>query len=285
MRGTLRGPTRLHPLAAAILTCSVGGLDEAHARAALSWLAAFHAACWGADAAALGLWHPEGTYWHLHTRLEELPDIGREWAALKGAAHELDARLAATPFRSLCHGDFKTANLLFSDPGRGPVRCAAYDFQYCGSGSGMRDVAYLLASGLQVGVEWARECCSPRQVAGPAQPTVPAQSTAPRPTPTLQARLIQQPSGEEALLRHYHAELLAGLRALAAGGSSSQGGPVGDPASAAEAVERYGYADMYRDYQVALCDYTRWMAGWGWWGNASWAGARTRAFLAELCLA
>lgn len=44
-----------------------GTLDEPHARAALAWLAAFHAACWGADAQQLGLW-PEGCYWHLATR-------------------------------------------------------------------------------------------------------------------------------------------------------------------------------------------------------------------------
>ena len=49
----------------------MGGLDERHARAALSWLAAFHAACWGAQAAALGLWG-EACYWHLDTRCARL---------------------------------------------------------------------------------------------------------------------------------------------------------------------------------------------------------------------
>lgn len=43
------------------------GLDEAHVKAALRWLAAFHAACWGADAKRLGLWE-QGCYWHLETR-------------------------------------------------------------------------------------------------------------------------------------------------------------------------------------------------------------------------
>lgn len=41
---------------------------------------------------------------HPHCRLEELDDIGREWAALKRAAHQLDARLKASPWRTLCHG-------------------------------------------------------------------------------------------------------------------------------------------------------------------------------------
>ncbi|PRW55934.1 choline kinase [Chlorella sorokiniana] len=231
------------------------GLDEAHTKAALCWLAAFHAACWGADAKRLGLWE-QGCYWHLETRLEELDDIGREWHSLAAAAHELDRRLQATPFRTLCHGDFKTENMLFSDPSGGKssgsgseLEVAAYDFQYVGSGSGMKDVAYLFASGVQ-------------------------------------ARLVQQPAGEEALLRYYHAQLMEGLRELA--GSSSQGqqaAVIGDPAAAAEALQQYSYEAMFGDYQVALCDYVRWMAGWGFWGNSSWAQARARQFLGELGLA
>ena len=59
---TLPAPTTLPPPPR---SCST--LDEAHTRAALRWLAAFHAACWGADAAALGLWE-QGSYWRLHTR-------------------------------------------------------------------------------------------------------------------------------------------------------------------------------------------------------------------------
>lgn len=81
----------------------------------------------------------------LHCRLEELEEIGREWRALQAAAHELDRRLAQTPWRTLCHGDFKSANLQFSDSRSAPV-CAAVDFQYCGGGSGLKDVVYLLAS-------------------------------------------------------------------------------------------------------------------------------------------
>lgn len=229
---------------------SCGSLDEAHTKAALSWLAAFHAACWGADAAALGLWE-EGCYWHLSTRLEELEEIGREWRALQAAAHELDRRLAQTPWRTLCHGDFKSANLQFSDSRSAPV-CAAVDFQYCGGGSGLKDVVYLLAS-----------AASPRLVQG---------------------------GGEEALLRFYHAELMQGLRALAASGSSDANasggvGTVGCPAKAAQAVEGYTFEALQADWQLAVCDYVRFMAGWGFWGNTSWASARARECLAQLGLA
>eukprot|EP00887_Chlorella_sp_A99_P000427 scaffold17.g427.t1 len=204
-------------------------LDEAHARAALSWLGAFHAACWGADAAALGLW-PQGTYWHLETRQEELAKIGRDWCALQVAATEIDARLRATPFRTLVHG------------------------QYVGGGSGLSDVVYLLVSGVQ-------------------------------------GRLVQGDAAEEALLRHYHSELRVGLAALAArgGGGGGKGGgaaqPVGCPARAAEALENYGYEQLYADYRLAMLDYVRFMAGWGFWGtNTSWAERKARLFLQQLGL-
>lgn len=224
---------------------SCGSLDEAHTKAALSWLAAFHAACWGADAAALGLWG-EGCYWHLQTRLEELEEIGGEWRALQAAAHELDRRLQQTPWRTLCHGDFKSANLQFSDSRSSPV-CAAVDFQYCGGGSGLKDVAYLLASS--------------------ASPS------------------LLQGGGEEALLRFYHAELIERLRALAASGSGNGGAPVGCPSKAAQAVESYTFEALQADWRLAVCDYVRFMAGWGFWGNSSWASARARECLTQLDLA
>lgn len=79
-----------------------------------------------------------------------------------------------------------------------------------------------------------------------------------------QARLVQQPAGEEALLRYYHSQLMEGLRQLAASGTDagSHGALIGDPAAAAAALERYSFEAMFADYQVALCDYVRWMAGW-----------------------
>ncbi|KAJ3088252.1 hypothetical protein HDU96_004196, partial [Phlyctochytrium bullatum] len=46
-------------------------------------------------------------------------------------------------YRTLVHGDFKSENLLF-DATR--TTCAAYDFQYVGTGFGAQDIAYLLAN-------------------------------------------------------------------------------------------------------------------------------------------
>ena len=95
----------------------------------LAWLAGFHAGFLG-DAGE-GLW-PEGTYWHLATRMDELAIEPRR-------AHALDRALAGARFQTILHGDAKEENFCFSRTG-----VAAVDFQYAGRGCGMKDVAYLL---------------------------------------------------------------------------------------------------------------------------------------------
>lgn len=73
--------------------------------------------------------------------------------------------------RTLVHGDFKSENVLFNADA---TQCAAYDFQYCGEGFGVKDVAYMFCSSLDEDV------------------------------------LMQH---EDDLLRHYHLQLLAKLGA------------------------------------------------------------------------
>ena len=110
---------------------------EPEITACLRWLAEFHAAHLGV--VPEGLW-PEGTYWHLATRPEELAALADP--RLKAAAPKLDARLAQCRFRTFVHGDAKVANFCFSDAGE----VAAVDFQYVGGGCGIKDVAYFLSS-------------------------------------------------------------------------------------------------------------------------------------------
>lgn len=101
------------------------GGGSASLDACLAWLAAFHARFLGDPGD--GLW-PEGTYWHLATRLDELaidPDVARR----------LDRALAGARFQTILHGDAKEENFLAA---------GAVDFQYAGRGCGMKDVAYLL---------------------------------------------------------------------------------------------------------------------------------------------
>ena len=126
-----------------------GGFDARLARAdcdqvqsCLRWLAAFHGHFIGARPD--GLW-PEGCYWHLATRRDEWRAMTDE--PLQRAAAALDARLGDCRFKTLVHGDAKLANFCFSGDFR---RVAAVDFQYVGGGCGIRDVAYLLGSALDV---------------------------------------------------------------------------------------------------------------------------------------
>lgn len=112
--------------------------DPAHGlalEACLRWLAAFHARFLGDPGEKL--W-PQGTYWHLATRLDELAEIADP--AIRATAHELDAALAGARYQTILHGDAKEANFCFTPE----ARAAAVDFQYAGRGCGMKDVAYLL---------------------------------------------------------------------------------------------------------------------------------------------
>lgn len=110
----------------------------AEVRTCLNWLARFHARFMFAKPE--GLW-PEGTYWHLATRPDELTNMAE--GTLKDAAGELDKLLKASAFQTLVHGDAKLANFCFSLDGR---RTAAVDFQYVGAGCGMKDVVYFFSS-------------------------------------------------------------------------------------------------------------------------------------------
>jgi hypothetical protein len=100
----------------------------------LAWLARFHMFFLGMTPE--DLW-PQGTYWHLATRSEELEAIADP--ALRRAAPIIDARLRESPFRTFVHGDAKVANFCF-----GAHDVAAVDFQYVGGGCAMSDVAYLI---------------------------------------------------------------------------------------------------------------------------------------------
>jgi hypothetical protein len=107
-------------------------------RLCLSWLAHFHATF--LDEAPDGLW-PQGTYWHLATRPDELAVLADP--ALRAAAAAIDRKLFTCRFRSIVHGDAKLANFCFAGGGDA---VAAVDFQYVGGGCGMKDVAYFISS-------------------------------------------------------------------------------------------------------------------------------------------
>jgi len=106
--------------------------------ACLRWMANFHATFMGCE--PHGLW-PQGTYWHLDTRPDELEALSD--LPLKQAAKVIDRLLRECSFQTLVHGDAKLANFCFSPDGD---QVAAVDFQYVGGGCGMKDVAYFIGS-------------------------------------------------------------------------------------------------------------------------------------------
>ncbi len=111
------------------------GWDEI--RECLQWLAQFHASY--ISQSPRGLW-PQGTYWHLETRPEELGALSD--SKLREAAPHIDQKLRNCQFKTFVHGDAKVANFCFSDNGQ----VAGLDFQYVGGGCGMKDVAYFVGS-------------------------------------------------------------------------------------------------------------------------------------------
>lgn len=116
-------------------------VEQRDIHACLIWLANFHATFLGNT--GVGLW-PVGTYWHLKTRPDELAAMPA--GLLKKAASSIDERLNSAKYQTLVHGDAKVANFCFPAGDRAEV--AAVDFQYVGRGCGMKDVAYLISSGL-----------------------------------------------------------------------------------------------------------------------------------------
>ncbi len=136
----------LEDLDAAGYAARCSRLNDAQLSACLRWLAGFHARFLSAaHEPPNGLW-PEGTYWHLATRPDELSRMGP--SALKDAAAELDTRLSSCRFQGLVHGDAKLANFCFGVDALGEARVAAVDFQYVGGGCGMKDLVYFLGSAL-----------------------------------------------------------------------------------------------------------------------------------------
>ncbi len=107
-------------------------------RIGLQWLASLHADFLHAKSDQL--WDT-GTYWHLATRPDELAAMPQ--SPLRKSAAAIDTLLRQARFQTIVHGDAKVANFCFHPDGQ---QLAAVDFQYAGSGCGMKDVAYFLGS-------------------------------------------------------------------------------------------------------------------------------------------
>lgn len=109
-----------------------------HAELCLKWLANYHSKYLFENTS--GLWK-QGTYWHLATRPEELEVLKDK--GLKNNASKIDLALQSAEYKTLVHGDAKLANFCFSEDEQ---KVAGVDFQYIGSGCGMKDVVYFIGS-------------------------------------------------------------------------------------------------------------------------------------------
>ena len=75
--------------------------------------------------------------------------------------------------------------------------------------------------------------------------------------------LLRKRGGDEELLRFYYREL---NQALSARGVNAE-------------TENYSFEVMKRQFEIALVDWMRFMAGWGTWGNARWVETSVRSIL------
>lgn len=113
-------------------------LTKDEVKLCLSWLAHFHAKFMGKE--PVKLWEV-GTYWYLDTRKDEFTAM--EDSELKTHAAYIDSLLNNCQFKTIVHGDAKVANFCFAQNGE---KVSVVDFQYVGSGCGIKDVIYLLSS-------------------------------------------------------------------------------------------------------------------------------------------
>lgn len=117
--------------------------SKAATRAALAWLARLHSLFWGKErveeALASGVYE-HACFWSLVRRDVELERMRRD-DPLRLAASGIHARLMADKMQTMCHGDPKSANIMWDDDMRS-VRF--YDFQWFGQAPPSKDLAYFI---------------------------------------------------------------------------------------------------------------------------------------------
>ncbi len=227
-------------------------------RQAIRWLAGFHAAffkhpCLDSQSASEGdennekVW-AQGGYWHLKTRPDELESISSNQSYFQKSANAIDERmneheLSGYASHTLVHGDYKEANILF---GSDPdTNCAAVDFQYTGKGYGAKDLVMWIVS-------------------------------------SVPSRTFDQLGGENGILAMYHnalCECVGKIRRLQDASNNTLNLNWTD-----EDVESFtNFDNIKMQYELALVDYVRFMAGWGMWGsNCGYAESRAREILKEI---
>eukprot|EP00747_Dinoflagellata_sp_TGD_P079757 gnl/TRDRNA2_/TRDRNA2_160629_c0_seq1.p1 gnl/TRDRNA2_/TRDRNA2_160629_c0~~gnl/TRDRNA2_/TRDRNA2_160629_c0_seq1.p1 ORF type:complete len:319 (+),score=58.32 gnl/TRDRNA2_/TRDRNA2_160629_c0_seq1:229-1185(+) len=121
---------------------------------ALTWLARLHALFWGNEranaAVAAGVSDQTG-FWHFDNRQIEFKRMNSK-SRLKLAAAAIDERLKADSLQTMCHGDPKGANIMWTKE----QGIFMYDFQWFGKGPPTKDLAYFFATAAMNGSGWDR---------------------------------------------------------------------------------------------------------------------------------
>lgn len=113
-------------------------------RGVLTWLARLHALFWGnerANAAVSAGVSDQAGFWHFDNRQIEFTRMSPT-SPLKLAAAAIDERMKADAMQTMCHGDPKSANIMW-DKYQGVLM---YDFQWFGKAPPTKDLAYFFAT-------------------------------------------------------------------------------------------------------------------------------------------
>eukprot|EP00551_Chaetoceros_affinis_P005469 CAMPEP_0203668718 /NCGR_PEP_ID=MMETSP0090-20130426/5275_1 /ASSEMBLY_ACC=CAM_ASM_001088 /TAXON_ID=426623 /ORGANISM="Chaetoceros affinis, Strain CCMP159" /LENGTH=474 /DNA_ID=CAMNT_0050533225 /DNA_START=68 /DNA_END=1489 /DNA_ORIENTATION=- len=272
---------------------SYGSLNPTQTFGALSWLAKFHSTFYqhplvvtnndgGGDDKKkkknksefeVVLW-PNGGYWHLKTRLDELQSIScssrNRWSCFhpqKGQlASIIDDRMnhniTKTQSYTLVHGDYKKDNILFShdddeDDDNGGVssknptggrrcKCAVVDFQYCGGGYGAKDIVMLIVS-------------------------------------SVSRNTLNSMGGEDGVLSYYYQEFVKYYHLNQNQNQQEKKAKNENEKDAESSSTLPSLESVKKQYELCLLDYVRFMAGWGFWGsNVDYAERRAWSILQQL---
>ena len=90
---------------------------------------------------------------------------------------------------------------------------------------------------------------------------------------TARASLLRRIEDEKDLLRSYHSELVQVIR------SRKEVSP--EIASFLEREGDYTFEKLWEHWELAIIDWYRFMAGWGFWGNDGWVEQRARQIAAN----
>ncbi|CAG8716804.1 1980_t:CDS:2, partial [Acaulospora colombiana] len=91
---------------------------------------------------------------------------------------------------------------------------------------------------------------------------------------SVQAELIQGIEQEKELLHVYHSELLRKIASRRNDGQATGNSPNDE-------FGEYKFETLWRHWELAIVDWCRFMAGWGFWGNDGWVKGRAREIVSR----